>query len=698
MEPLLPGVPERREVGVMAKIAFIDFETYSTVDLKRAGADAYFEHPDTGIWCLCFCFDGEQDVHVWAPSALHTGSHEAALGIIHHVAVGGAVVAHNASFELLAWKHRMEPAGWPELKPEQTTCTMARAAALALPLDLYSLSKAIGLKTVKDKEGHALMMRMCRPRRWNDDGTPVWWDETPRIARLIEYCKTDVRVEREVYRRLHPLSGPETRLWQLDYTINRRGVQIDVETVHAAARLVAEESHAANTEMAERTDCWLTSASQATALTKWLNEAGVKLDNLQKRTVADTLKRTDLDATARRMLELRQLAGKASTAKLNAMLAAVSDDGRARGLLRFHVASTGRWAGARVQPHNLPRPIFKDATGVLETVRILQEEPNRENILVWAGPVQEAIASCLRSMIIAAPGKELIGGDFSNIEGRVCAWLAGEQWKVNAFREYDAGQGVDLYKLAYARSFGLRTEDVTDHQRQIGKVMELSLQYGGSSGAFSSMAANYGLTVLPPDEGCAKDDLGAGVLTEGTVRKLVSAWRDAHPGIRELWTDLKAAATRAILKPGEPTFTNGVCYKKDGPFLFCNLPSGRRIAYVRPRLEKAVGDDAWKGWQIAYEGMDSFTKKWSVQYAYGGLLCENIVQAVARDCLAEALVNLEAKGYPVVLHVHDEAVAEVPEGHGSLDEFAGCMTNLGRWATGLPVAVKAWRGKRYGLK
>jgi DNA polymerase bacteriophage-type len=666
-------------------VAIIDFETRSTVDLTKAGADVYFEHPSTEILCLCYSFDQNPEVHVWRPGQ------PIDYALNNHIAKNGIVVAHNASFELLGWKHKLIPLGWAELRPEQVECTLARAAALALPQALFMLCIALRLPIQKDMEGHRIMLQLCKPRQKDP---LVWWDDPVKLDRLIEYCKQDVRAEREIWRRLHPLTKAERKLWLLDYRINRRGVQLDLDSVALASALTLCASQNANLELQELTSWSVASINQTAALMEWLAASDVDIENLKKRTVADRLKGDfSLDA-AKRVLELRHMTSKASTAKLRAMQKAASADGRARGLLRFHAASTGRWAGARVQPHNMPRCTFLSPGAIPGVIK--QFPLGADAVELYGGPVMEAVASCLRAMIIAKPGHDLIGGDYSNIEGRVCAWLAGEKWKLQAFRDYDAGTGPDLYKLTYARTFGLKHEKVTDKERQRGKVMELSLGYGGGLGAFSSMALNYGLTVIPGD----KDDLDKGIISEETVRELVKAWRDAHPAIVQMWAELQQNAKLAIKNPGKAysCLNAKITYRKSGPYLWCILPNGRTLTYVRPRLERATGENAWKGIQIVYEGIDSFTKKWSTQYAYGGMLCENITQAVARDCLADGLFNVEEAGYPVVLHVHDDIVAEVPEGFGSPEEFAGLMVKIGYWAQGLPLTVKAWRNKRYGLK
>jgi len=310
---------------------------------------------------------------------------------------------------------------------------------------------------------------------------------------------------------------------------------------------------------------------------------------------------------------------------------------------------------------------------------------------------------------------KLIAADYSNIEGRALAWEAGEQWKVDAFREFDAGTGPDLYKLSYGRAFGIDPHDVTKPQRQVGKVMELALGYQGGVGAFQKMAVGYGVKI--PDE---------------EADQLKDKWRAAHPNVKAFWFDIEAAAVEALESPGRNVECGKVLFRKHGSFLFLRLPSGRSLSYPYPKLadcvwlrkEKRVPQEdgtvkieaqnkrallrevkagLFPGWQqtgaappqVLYKGVNSYTRKWEECKAYGGLLVENVTQAVARDILAEALPRLEAAGYPVILTVHDEIVAEVPEGFGSVEEFEALMCALPAWAEGFPIAAEGWEGERY---
>lgn len=651
----------------------IDLESRSTVDLRRAGAHVYAESPETSVWCAAYAI-GDGPVELWTPD-------QPCPDVIRtHVEAGGLIHAFNANFERLMWRGILTPRhGWPQPKLEQWRCQMAAAQSMSLPGSLANAAAAVGLEHGKDMTGADLMMRMARPRKARKGEPPnatYYFDDEERKQRLFDYCRRDVEVERELGRRILPLRPSEQRLWFLDSTINDRGVFVDQALCHAATKIVDKVAAWLDLEMSQLTAGFVGSCSNVNQIGEWLRTYGglPEVSSIAKGEIDDLLLRRDLSPACRRVLELRREAAKASVAKIDAILEGTGSNGRARGLLHFHAASTGRWAGRRFQPQNLPRGTHKDvdaavaavATGDAEYVQLLYGEP------------LQVVSGALRSLIRAAPGRRLLVADFSNIEGRVQAWFGGEEWKLDAFRAFDAGKGHDIYKLAYARAFGIRPEDVTDHMRQVGKVMELALGYAGGVGAFQKMAVAYKVEV-----------------TDQRADDLKVAWREAHPNIVSYWYELERAAVAAVQSPGKVSQAGKIQFRTAGSFCFMRLPSGRAICYPYPRISDVMTPWGKRKPTFTYKGVDAYTRKWCDQHAHGGVLFNNVVQGTARDIEAEAMVRIEGAGYPNVLSVHDEVVAEPNNGVGSVAEFSALMTKLPSWAEGLPVAANAWEGPRY---
>ena len=661
----------------------IDFETRSAVDLKTVGLDNYSRHPTTDAWCMGLTFDDEPVICI--PADEMRKKHIIRSSILRHAREGGLVVAHNAAFELAIWNNIMVPRyGWPELKPEQCRCTMAMAYAMALPGALEKAAAAVGIDMQKDMTGHRLMLQMCKPKP-NKDGTLEWWDDADKLKKLYEYCRQDVRVERELEKRLMPLSAAEQRLWVLDHKINQRGIYVDHDSVSAATKIVQAEQDRLNNEMRRVTGNFVGFCTETARITKWVQSRGVMVGGFAKADVLDALD-GPLPDDVRACLELRREAGKSSTAKLRAMTEAAGADGRLRGTLQYHGAATGRWAGRKVQLHNLPRPkIGHDEIERALALMRSETDPVRaaQALSVLYGPPLDIISWSLRGMLRAAPGNDLLVADFANIEGRGLAWLAGEDWKLDAFREFDAGTGPDLYLVAASRVYRKPIDECGPH-RQTGKVSELSLGYQGGLGAFRKMEKALGIK------------LG---LSDDEVQTAKQGWRDAHPAIVRYWYALEDAALSAVLTPGQ-TFSVGapgrqVKFKVKGSFLWCLLPSGRALCYPYPKVKPI--ETPWGEMKDAvhYMTVDGTTNKWIETHTYGGKLSENVTQAICRDLLAASIERVEKAGFPVVLHVHDEVVSELPKDKGDFEEFKQLCAATPPWAAGLPVTTEGWRGIRY---
>lgn len=715
--------------------AHVDFETRSATNLKDSGVHRYAEDHTTMPWGFTWYLDGMPSLQRWRPG------YPDPLPLLEHVANGGRFIAHGAMFERTIWNNvlrkRIVP-HWPELRIEQQDCTMARAAAIAHPQDLARLGIALNMRQRKDDEGHNLMMKMARPRKFNVDGTITWWDEPVLIDRLELYQDQDVRTEIEADTLLPPLTDDEYQTWVFDQVINERGVYVDVTRIETIAHMVTLAKKKADATMRRLTDRAVPKVTTVGKLLEWLQSRGIPAENLRKQNIEDVAFWADTkgDQNAADAIELRKNTAKSSVAKYEAMLKCVCEDGRIRGLLNYHGASTGRWAGRIVQPHNYPRLDEDDDIAKVEWVhRMLDRgfDPHElfDAIEIVYGDLEplRLLSLALRSTVEAAPDNVLVGGDFANIEGRVNAWIADETWKLQAFRDYDNGVGPDMYRVAYARSFGVDVSTVgKGPKRQIGKVQELMLGYQGGIGAFFGPTVKMSpyevsepvrlATSLEQWETTALQYMVPGTnkfdlpMKEWTALKvMVDNWRASNPRIVQNWWDLQDAAIQAVSEPGTivPVCGGRVSYYSDQKTLWCVLPSGRMLAYNSPRVVTSVEVRVSKTGEL-YErtkhtvwfwGVDPMTKQWKERALYGGLQCENIVQAISRDILRNAMFRVEHAGYPVILTVHDEIIAELPKalvegGLRSREQFTQLMAQGETWTVGLPISVSSYEGHRWG--
>lgn len=645
----------------------LDFETYSELDVTEVGSWRYAEDPSTEVLCLSWSID-DGPVELWLPGDPLPPALRAA------IEAGATMDAHNTQFERAVWEAIMVPLyGWPEVQPTQWDCTMARAASRALPLGLDDVGPAVNLPTQKDKAGKALLRLLAGPqkvtkkqphRRLTPDLRP---DE---FKRLYLYCQQDVATERDLRRFLGPLPAAERRVWLLDQEINRRGVAVDMQAVEAAIAVVSQVETRLTAELISITGGAITTHNQGERILKWLGERGVGLPNLQAETVGEAIKVTE--GEARRVLELRSILAKASTAKLQRFALSVCSDGRVRGLLQYHGAFTGRWAGRIVQPQNFPRPAVERATG-REWDLLIDSILTRD--VEWLdmiyGDAMLAVADALRPMLVAGRGRQLVAGDLSAIEAVGLACRAGQESKIDVFRK-----GLDPYCFAATNVFGYPVLNKKTHpkERQIGKICELAFGYGGGVGAWR----NFDSSDRPDEE----------------IEGYRDAWRAGHPMVVELWRGLERAAIRAVANPGQDHEFRGVLYRMQGDWLICRLASGRAICYYGPCLEEY--EDQWERPQVRLTYMSWKMGQWKRVSTWGGKLTENVVQAECRDVLVHGMLLVEDAGLPIVLTVHDEVVAEpYADFTGAEGLMERAMATNPTWAREWPLKVEAWSGGRY---
>lgn len=729
----------------------IDFETRSAIDIKTAGPWKYADHYSTDIICLAIKA-GKRPAKLWLPPWVkeklseefiekHVVGDDQILSVLKY-----PIEAHNLEFERAVWRHVMhEKYGFPDLKLEQCSCSAAKAAVHSLPRALEKAAKVTNLPVTKDMTGHRIMLKLCKPRVPNKEekkeikelgvevidnkayvhpekGIYHYYHESEKdIEAVCMYCLDDVETEYYLSRTLMPLTETEKEVWLLDQRINEKGVYLDLPNIKNIIDTLDIHQKKLLEETQKITEGFLNSPKQVGKLKEWLENHGIVVENLQKQTVAALLE-TKLPEKVEKVLRIRQKLSKASTSKFNAMLARVQEDGRARSLFMYAGAGTGRWTAKAIQLQNLVRDSFKGED--LEKAYELFEQVVPEIIDLLYGDPFKSASKCLRGVIRAEPGKIFLCADFSSVEARGNGWQAGEEDLLEDFRK-----GICAYRKAAAATFNTTYEKILpegDYRRNIGKVQILSLGYQGGIGAFAAMAKNYGidLETLPEIilDSVTMDELsgkyGAEALAKRYVKKnpetmsfeaalacdvLKRRWRAANPKIVSSWRGLNDAATRAVLEPGNIfTYRKVKFYLIKDPrkniYLICRLPSGRNLFYFEPKMKDIKNEFSETGEYrsaLTCRTVDSVTKQWVRRPLYGGLLCENIVQGLCRDLLAEAMLRLDAANFDIVMHVHDEVICEVLKGSRTLKEFISIMTEVPEWARGLPVKASGWEGIRF---
>jgi DNA polymerase len=539
-----------------------DYETRSRLALKTVGADRYAADPSTEILCCAYAVDDEV-AKLWLPGdPLPPEFAEAACN------PDWVVVAHNDNFETAIERDIMAPRfGWPEIPLDRHVCTMVMAAALGLPPRLSTVAAALELTERKDAAGARLMLQLSKPRRARQGeelGGVYWFDDAERLQRLHAYCRQDVEVERELFDRLQPLSAAEHALWQLSCRINERGFCVDRELAEAARRIAQAAAPEIDAELAELTGGAVTGINQVARLLSWLQQQGCAATKLDRKAIEQQLEKDDVPLPVRRVLELRLGGAQAAVKKIDALLQRAGADNRVRGAFRHHGAATGRWSGEGVQPQNLKRPTVSDIDAAISVVRTGDYAHVRG---LYPQPLA-IIGDCSRSMICAAPGHELIGADFSAIESRVLAWVAGEEWKLDSYRRYDATRDPhdEPYCATACKIFRVPSGTFTKEspERKVGKTCDLAFGYMGGLNAWRK---------FEPAQ-----------FTDAEVETFKKEWRAAHQAIKQLWYDIDRAAWTAVRERGRVIRCGCVAFKCSDGFLSLKLPSGRKLNYPQPRI------------------------------------------------------------------------------------------------------------------
>lgn len=705
--------------------AICDFETYSEKDVRKIGAWAYAEHPSTEILCLSYRMPGWPKAKLWWPDQPFPQE------LREHVEKGYPVEAHNCQFERAVWhfllfkKHDIP-------NPKRWIDTIASCAYRGLPQDLDKVGTVLDLPIKKDRRGKYLLNKLSKPQKPTKKNPETRCTDFVLMEELGGYCCTDSDAEYHLGETIGDLPINEYNTWVMDQRINLRGVYVDMHLVHMALKIVADVSTKLEKELGQITGGKFVegddefeepeefsefeeeddeseglASGQVKELKEWCQRNGATgLPNLKAPTIEDFLKFDWLPKNVKRVLEIRQTLSKASTKKLIKFATCTSRDQRIRGLLQYHGAGTGRWAGRLVQPQNFPRgdekliKAMKKAGLTYEHLVQCIKEGNAELLELHYGDPMVAIAYSLRGMFIASPGKKLYVADFASIEARVLMWLAEEEAAIQAFYDQDAGTGADIYLVMAMDIYGYPCNK-KDHpkERQLGKTVILGCGYQMSGPKLASQSAI--------------DLVRAGMepLTEERGNELVDKYRKKFPKVPALWKGLENAAIDCV-EYGRPTQYGRIRFEivndNAGKWLTMILPNGRRLWYFRPDLEekeiayfdKKTGErKTFTKSSLKYEGRSN--KKggsWTTVYTYGGMLTENAVQAIARDLMVAAMYRAEKAGFPVILTVHDELVAERDD-DGKTDTYKIFEKIVAgpnpKWAEGCPVAAEGWEGYRY---
>jgi len=679
----------------------LDYETYSDIDLLKRGAYEYSQHKSTEILCAAWklgTFDQVKNnkvkTELWA-SRFKNSAEQLAKLVDALLDPKVIVVAHNAFFEQVITRYVLSRyvvgalrQKLTDLKPQRFFCTAAMAASHAIPRNLEQACIVLKLKVQKDMEGSKLIKKWCKPRKPTKSDPSTRHTNRDEFLAICRYCITDIEAEVGVFTALPFLNEIETQVWLLDQEINLRGILVDRDFVKVVLNLVAKEIQRLDAECVYLTQGLISSTTKAKALLTFLQKLGYPHKNMQAKTISDFLENKNPmwyrqrfvgdsvalhkkhDALIRRLLENRQKASKSSTAKYVALEMRTRYDSRIRDTQLYHAASTGRFGGRGFQPHNLPKGTIEGSTNLATDII---KGGDLEFIRMMYGSPMDAFSSCIRNALIPTEGSEFFVSDFVGIESRILFWVADHKVGLKAFHE-----GADLYKTMAMAIYKICLEAVTKDQRQVGKQAILGCGYQMGWKKFKETAAKAGVYI--------SDEL---------AQLTVKAYREFNAPVVKLWANMEQAAIKAVQNKGMRVKINHTIWFVENNFLYCELPSKRRLAYYGPGIKYEETPWGEMRPKLYHWGTDSYTKKWVYSSTYGGKLVENVVQAISRDLMAEAMLRIDKAGYKIVLTVHDEIIAENKIGKGNLKEFESLMSALPEWAKGAPVSVEGWVGLRY---
>ena len=646
----------------MSRVLHIDLETYSDIDIGKCGAYRYVDSPNFEILLLAYAYDDEPVTVI----DLAQGEQIPKDVLADITDEDITKVAHNAAFERICLSKFLNT----KLDPKAWHCTMVHALSLGFPASLADVGKALNLG--EDKQKMAVGKRLityfckpCKPTMANGQRTRNYPHHDPEKWNLFkEYNRQDVVTEQAIYERLmkFPLPESEQQLYCLDQSINDYGIGVDTDLMDKVIGYSMDYEAHMRKECEELTGG--INVHSIVQLKQWLTEQeGRQIDSLTKDDV-DQLLKLDLKPESKRILELRQETGKTSVKKYEAFERSICSDGRIHGAFQFYGAGrTGRWAGRLIQPQNFPRNAFED----IALARQLVKSEQWDEIEMLYGSMNDVFSTLIRTLIVPPEGMTFAIADYSAIEARVVAWMADEKWRQDVF-----ANGGDIYCMSATQMFGVPVEKhgQNSHLRKKGKVAELACGYGGGVGALRKMGG---------------EQMG---LTEKEMDDIVKKWRRSSPHVVRLWRELGDAAIEAIDTRLRVKCSHDVSFKYAKGILFMQLPSGRSLAYVQPRFD---------GRELTYMGMNQTTRKWERTKTWGGKLTENLIQAIARDCLAVSMAKIQKAGYHIVMHVHDEVIVEVPaeDAEGHLKRIEELMGESIEWAPGLLLTADGFTSEYY---